>query len=193
MIGPLTIAPGGLTHVLVVIDKFTKWIKYKPITKLSADRVVSFICDILHRFGFPNTIIMDLGSNFHLHQFWDFCERSAIKVKYVSVAHRRANGQVERANDMILDGLQKRLYDENSKKGGKWINEISSVVWGLCTQPSKATEQSPFFLIYRSEAIVLADVMWQSPRLEMYEEGEADDARYLKLDSAEEGRCYVFL
>jgi hypothetical protein len=136
---------------------------------------------------------MDLGSNFHLHQFWDFCERSAIKVKYVSVAHRRANGQVERANDMILDGLQKRLYDENSKKGGKWINEISSVVWGLCTQPSKATEQSPFFLIYRSEAIVLADVMWQSPRLEMYEEGEADDARYLKLDSAEEVRCYVFL
>jgi hypothetical protein len=37
--------------MLVAIDKFTKWIKYKAITKLSADRVVSFICDILHRFG----------------------------------------------------------------------------------------------------------------------------------------------
>jgi hypothetical protein len=39
---------------------------------------------------------------------------------------------------MILDGLKKRLYDENSKKGGKWIYKISSVVWGLRTQPSKA-------------------------------------------------------
>jgi hypothetical protein len=29
---------------------------------------------------------------------------------------------------MILDGLKKRLYTENSKKGGKWIHEISSVV-----------------------------------------------------------------
>jgi hypothetical protein len=69
MIGPLTTMPGGLTHVLVAIDKFTKWIGYKPIRKLSADRVVSFICDILHRFSFPNTIIMDLGSNFHSHEF----------------------------------------------------------------------------------------------------------------------------
>jgi ribonuclease HI len=31
MIGPFTTAPGGFTHVLVAIDKFTKWIEYKPI------------------------------------------------------------------------------------------------------------------------------------------------------------------
>jgi hypothetical protein len=85
------------------------------------------------------------------------------------VAHPRANGQVERANSLILDGLKKRLYDEKSKKGGKWINEISSVVWGLRTQPSKATGQSPFFLVYGSEAILPADVIWKSPRLKMFE------------------------
>jgi hypothetical protein len=49
------------------------------------------------------------------------------------VSHPRANGQVERANGLILDGLKKRLYDENSKKGGKWTVEISSVIWGLRT------------------------------------------------------------
>jgi hypothetical protein len=43
MIGPLTTTPGGFTHVLVAIDKFMMWIEYKPIIKLSADRVVSFI------------------------------------------------------------------------------------------------------------------------------------------------------
>jgi IS30 family transposase len=84
--------------------------------------VVTFIYDILHRFVFPNTIIIDLGSNFHSHNFWDFCERSSIEVKYVSVAHPRANGQVEHANGLILDGLKKQLYDENCKKGGRWIN-----------------------------------------------------------------------
>jgi hypothetical protein len=78
--------------MLVAIDKFTKWIDYTPITKLSADRVVDFICDILHRFSFPNTIIRYLGSNFHSHEFWEFCKRRAIEVKYVSVAHLRANG-----------------------------------------------------------------------------------------------------
>jgi hypothetical protein len=111
MIGPLTIAKGGSTHVFVAIDKFNKWIEYKPITTLSADRVVSFICDTLHHFSFSNTIITELGSNFHSHQFWDFCERSAIEVNYVRVAHPRVNSQVKRANGLILDGL-------------KWINEI---------------------------------------------------------------------
>jgi hypothetical protein len=37
MIGPFTTAPGGFTHILVAIDKFTKWIKYKLITKLTPE------------------------------------------------------------------------------------------------------------------------------------------------------------
>jgi hypothetical protein len=57
---------------------------------------------------------------------------------------------------------------------------------GLGTQPRKATGQSPFFLVYGFEAIVPADVMWKSPRLEMFEEGEANSTRHLELDSTEE-------
>jgi hypothetical protein len=33
MIGPFKKAQGGYTHVLVAIDKFTKWIEYKPIER----------------------------------------------------------------------------------------------------------------------------------------------------------------
>jgi hypothetical protein len=43
MIGSLTTAAGGFTHVLMAIDKFTKFIEYKPFATLSADRVVTFI------------------------------------------------------------------------------------------------------------------------------------------------------
>jgi len=64
MIRPLTVAPGGFGFVLVAVDKFTKRIEYKPIVKISSDRAVDFISDIIHRFGFPHTIITDLGSNF---------------------------------------------------------------------------------------------------------------------------------
>jgi hypothetical protein len=177
MIGPFTTAPGGFTHTLVAIDKFTKWLEYKPITKLTPDRVVDFIFDILHRFGFPNTIITDLGSNFTANQFWEFYKNACIEVKYVSVAHARANGQVKRANGMIIKGLKKRLYDENNKKGGKWIHELPHIVWRLPTQPSKATGQTSFFLVYDSEAILPADIMWKFPRVEMYNEGEVDETR----------------
>jgi hypothetical protein len=59
---------------------------------------------------------------------------------------------------LILDGLKKRLYDMNSKKGGKWIQELPLVVCGLRTLLSQATGQSPFFLVYGSEAILPADI-----------------------------------
>ena len=70
---------------------------------------------------------------------------------------------MERINGLIIDGLKKRIFDSTSKKGGKRLAELLMVIWGLRTQPSKATGQTPFFLVYDSEAILPADIMWKSP------------------------------
>jgi hypothetical protein len=66
---------------------------------------------------------------------------------------------------------------------------LPHVVWGLRTQLSKATGQTLFFLVYGSEAILPTDIMWKSPRVEIYNEGEADEERQLELDSVEEAHC----
>jgi ribonuclease HI len=78
MIGPFKKAQGGHTHVLVAIDKFTKWIEFKPIASLTSAKAVEFIQDIIFRFGIPNSIITDLGSNFTSSEFFDFCEQKSI-------------------------------------------------------------------------------------------------------------------
>jgi transposase InsO family protein len=75
---------------------------------LTSAKVVEFIQDIIFRFEIPNSIITDLGCNFTSSEFFDFSEQRSIQIKYASVAHPRANGQVERANGMILDALKKR-------------------------------------------------------------------------------------
>jgi hypothetical protein len=50
----------GFEYIFVAIDKFTKWIEYKPLIKYSATKVVKFIQDIMHRFRIPNHAITDL-------------------------------------------------------------------------------------------------------------------------------------
>jgi hypothetical protein len=60
---------------------------------------------------------------------------------------------------MVLDALKKRLHDDANSEGGKWIKELPNALWGLCTPPSKPTGQSPYFLVYGSEAILPTDVM----------------------------------
>jgi len=96
MIEPFKATPGGFKFVYVAIDMFSKWIKYKPLVIAMAKKAVELVEDIIHRFGLSSSIITDLGSTFTGSDFWDFCVDRCISVKYVLVAHPRANGQVER-------------------------------------------------------------------------------------------------
>ncbi|XP_022681851.1 uncharacterized protein LOC111257084 [Setaria italica] len=115
----------------MTIDKFTKWIEGEPVTYPKADRVLNFLDEIVHRYGFPNRIITNLSSNFINHEFWEYCENSGIDVRYVSIAHLLANGQVEHAKGMLLEALKKRLHDIGNAKGGKWLKELPMSSWGF--------------------------------------------------------------
>jgi hypothetical protein len=94
---------------------------------------------------------------------------------------------------MVLDALKKRLHDAANSKGGKWIKELPNTLWGLRTQPSKPTGQSPYFLVYSSEAILPADVIWNSPVVEHYDEGVSEDNRRVDIDILEEARCAALI
>jgi transposase InsO family protein len=107
-----------------------------------------------HRFGVPNSIITDNGTQFTGRKFMDFCEDHHIWMDWAAVAHPMTNGQVERANGMILQGLKPRIYNDLNKFGRRWMKELPSVVWSLRTTPSRATGFTPFFLVYGAEAIL---------------------------------------
>ena len=59
LVGTLKRPPRGFTHLLVAVDKFTKWIEAQPITVIKSKQAVLFFTDIIHRFGVPNSIITD--------------------------------------------------------------------------------------------------------------------------------------
>jgi hypothetical protein len=81
------------------------------------------------------------------------------------VAHPRSNGQVERANDMILQGLKPRIFNDLNKFGRRWLAELPSVIWSLRTTSSRAMGFTPFFLVYGAEAIMPTDLEYGSPRV----------------------------
>jgi hypothetical protein len=64
MIGPFKLAPGNFKCVFVLIDKFSKWMEYMPLTKASSKKAIEFLDQIIHHFGLPNNIIIDLGTQF---------------------------------------------------------------------------------------------------------------------------------
>jgi hypothetical protein len=62
MITPFKPAPGNFKCVFVMINKFSKWIEYMPLTKASSEKAIEFLGKIIHRFDLPNSIITDLGT-----------------------------------------------------------------------------------------------------------------------------------
>ena len=87
MVGPLKKAPCGFTHLLVAVDKFTKWIEDKPITNIRSKEVVKFFLNIIYQFGVPNCIITDHGTNFTGKKFLDFSDGYGIRIDWASVGH----------------------------------------------------------------------------------------------------------
>ena len=87
MAGPLQKGPDAFTHLLVEVDKFTKWIEAKPITNVRSEEAVKFFLNIIYRFGVPNCIIIDHGTNFIGKKFLDFSNGYGIRIDWASVGH----------------------------------------------------------------------------------------------------------
>jgi len=87
---------------------------------------------------------------------------------------------------LILQGLKDRIFDPIEKYDAKWLQELPRVVWGLCTQKTRATGYSPFFMVYGFEAVLPSDIAFGAPRIQNYDGNEAESTRRTDIDSAEE-------
>src|ERR1041385_1728869 len=121
-------------------------------------------------------------------EFQNFCEELGIKINYASVAHPQSNGQVEKANGLVCEGIKKRLLAPLKQAASKWIEELPAVLWSLRTTPNSSTQYTPFFLVYGAEAVLPHDLKFGAPRISVYEEEEAEEALQNDKDIADEAR-----
>ncbi|KAK9071736.1 hypothetical protein SSX86_008165 [Deinandra increscens subsp. villosa] len=184
IVGPFPPASGGVKFLLVAIDYFTKWIEAKPLACISGKQVKKFVWEhIVCRFGLPLYIITDNGQQFAGNPFAEWCEELHINQIFTSVAHPQANGQVERANRSLVEGIKMRL----EKYGGSWVDELPHVLWAHRTMPKTSNGETPFSLVYGTEAVIPAEIGVPSHRLQVQVTDNDEELR-TNLDLLEERR-----
>jgi hypothetical protein len=151
--------------MLVAVDKFTKWVEVAPVTTQDSTIAINFIKSIVFRFGVLHSIITDNDTNFMSKEFKNYCENMGIKLKFASVAHPKTNGQVEKANGQICNGIKKMLLAPLEKAKHAWVDELPSVLWSLRTTPNAATQETPFFLVHGAEACFQSKLLMKPPKL----------------------------
>ena len=140
---------------------------------------------IVCKFGIPRVLVSDNGKQFDNDSFWDFCSQLGIRNHYFSLAHPQANEQVEVTNQSLLKIIKTRL--EGAK--GIWLEELPSILWAYRTTTRTPTEETPFRLTYRNEAVIPAKVGLTGYRVYNHDESRIDKAIRLQLDLVDEVRA----
>jgi transposase InsO family protein len=174
--------------MLVAVDKFTKWVEAAPVTTQDSTAAINFIKSIVFRLSVPYSIITDNGTNFTSKEFKSYCEGLGNKLKFASVAHPKTNGQVEKANGLICNGIKKRLLAPLEKAKSAWVDEFPSVLWSLRTTPNAATQETPFFLVHGAEVVLLVEVTHEAPRVTAYDEVTLIEVLQDDVDALDEAR-----
>jgi hypothetical protein len=89
---------------------------------------------------------------------------------------------------MIHEVLKPRMFDRLKPYARKWVKELPSVLWALCTTPSHAMGHTLFSLVYGTKAILPTEVEHKSLRVQHFSEEHSDDSLIDDLTRLEELR-----
>ena len=83
-----------------------------------------------------------------------------------------------------MNGLKKRLDDEK----GKWVEELSYVLWTYRTTPHRLTRETPFSMTYGVKAVLLLETGFPTLRTSSFTPSNNDKLLGKSLDLIEERR-----
>nr|KYP68808.1 Pol polyprotein [Cajanus cajan] len=186
ILGPFSIAVRQLKFLIMVVDYFSKWIQAEPIATISAEKVKTFLWkSVVCRYGVPQVLVSDNGTQFSSARVRKFCRGIGIRMTFTSVEHPQSNGQAESANKVILSGLNKRVQDS----GASWVEELPRVLWSYHTTVHSSTQDTPFNLVYGTDAMIPIEITEPSVRTTAFSEVESDQGRRVDLDLIAETRA----
>lgn len=97
--------------LLVAYDLHSKWPEVLPVRSITTGMVTNFLFSLFARWGVPDAITTDNGTQFVSADFASFTEERGIKHIRTALCHMQANGGVERFNQTLKNGLRAHLAD----------------------------------------------------------------------------------
>ena len=115
ILGQLPETGNGNKYILVVSDYYTKWTESFAMSNMEASTVAKILVEeVIARYGVPNSIHSDQGSQFEASLFSQMCELLQIGKTRTTPYHPKSDGMVERFNKTLASMLR-MFVDENQR------------------------------------------------------------------------------
>ncbi len=102
LVGPLPASEDGYLYILTMVDRTTHWLEAVPLKNMSASLCVeTFLSSWVARFGVPETLTSDRGTQFSSAAWAAFCSKLGTRHVMTMAYHPQANGLVERTHRQL--------------------------------------------------------------------------------------------
>ena len=81
---------------MIVVDAHSKWPEVVFMPRITTDQTIEALKMVFCRFGYPEVLVSDNGTQFTSAKFALFCAESGIRHVTSAPYHPQSNGQAER-------------------------------------------------------------------------------------------------
>lgn len=124
--------------VLVCVDVFTKWVEVLPLRRHNAASVASAFTSMCLRWGVPDVVRMDNGTEFVNAIVQSIFDVLGVRVRTGAVRHPQSQGAAERLNRTLL-GLIRKVLESSAD----WKEDLDILLHYYRTRPHSVTRLSP--------------------------------------------------
>ena len=156
--GPFVETKHGNVYILVLSDYFTKWTEAYPIPNHTAFTVADcVVTQFIARFGVPQVIHTDQGSEFESQLMHALCNLLDIQKTKTSPYQSQSDGLVERINCTIKRMLKCVVNEAKDD----WDNHLPYVMMAYRASVQESTKCTPNLLMLGRETNWPVDLMFQ--------------------------------
>ena len=137
--------------VLVCTDVFSKWVEVKPLRRQIATSLAGALTSICCRWGPPDKIRMDNGTEFQTALVQALLAQFGVRVKRGAAHHPQSQGGVERMNRTLIM-LMRKVLDQVSD----WRRELDLLLFYYISLPYSLTKVSPMHAMFGWKARVIS-------------------------------------
>lgn len=144
LMGPYPRSKKGNTHLLIVLDQFTKFVLLHPIRTANAASINNFLeSSVFHVFGIPEVVFSDNGAQYISREFEKLLNNYGIVHTKCAIYSPQANAS-ERVNRSILSAIRVEIGEDHRD----WDKQISSIGAALRNSIHDSTRFTPFYLMF---------------------------------------------
>ena len=158
IVGPI-FTGSKYTHMLTVVDRFSRWCEVYPLESTTADTVANvLLTNWVSRFGVPVTITTDRGSNFESKLFQSLTAMlGSVKLR-TTAYHPQANSLVERFHRTLKQSLRASL----DASRGDWTQRLPLILLSLRTALRQDDQLTPAQIVYGTNLRLPVDLLIKS-------------------------------